>query len=204
MKFPVVPIRQTAALVCASTIAWDYLRTPDIMGVFSIWVLCSHFIYFQLPLKSRALPFFHSCSFIGAAVSPWVYGYLLLWDPSIEINRMNTSDMTFEVIIIRSVCINVAPLIFHALDITVNLKVLQHSYMKMPKRLMYVFSFISFGILGFVYEVMCPESEEYEGLDALHKRTFIWRSKMLSLTVSVIAFFILYTLILKPAYRRTQ
>jgi hypothetical protein len=94
----------------------------DIEGVrqFSLWNLALHFIYFQLPLKSRALPFFHPVSFIGALAIPMIYGYRLYCKPTYEIDYAEQSDLLWNTILFRSFLINFAPMIFHVLDITTN------------------------------------------------------------------------------------
>ena len=197
-------IRQIAAVSCAATLAWDYCRSPEVLGMFSIWTLILHFIYFQLPMKSRALSYFHSASFIGSNVTPISYLYLLSWKPTFEMDHVEQWDMTFESVLVRSTLVHFAPLIFHALDITVNQTNLIASYSSKPRKLMCLWSLFSFAIFGFVFEFSFPESEELIALHGIPSKTFLWYSKLISLAAALFAFFVLHMLILRRAYRKQK
>lgn len=200
-------IRQVAALTCAATLAWEYVRAPSsFFNLFSIWTLFFHFIYFQLPLKSRALVWFHPLSFVGANVIPVSYGHLLMWKPSLETDRVEAWELPLRVIIGRSVLIHLLPVIFHALDITVNQAHLVHSYQSKPYKAMLVWCALSYALLGLIFELVCPENIELEGIgiegDIDKSREYWHGNKMISLIASIFAFFILYSLVLRRAFKR--
>jgi hypothetical protein len=78
-------VRKIAALACAVTLAWEYLKdSSQLFESLSLWTLVIHFAYFQLPFSSKVLPYLHTWSFIGAAVTPLMNGLLLLWHPLLE------------------------------------------------------------------------------------------------------------------------
>ena len=52
------------------------------------------FLYFQLPLKSRAVPVFHGASFIGAHVIPICYSFLLFCNPTVRKQGSLIADPT--------------------------------------------------------------------------------------------------------------
>lgn len=197
-------IRQTAAVCCAATLAWDYCRDSEVLGMFSIWALALHFVYFQLPLSSRALAYFQPASFIGANVVPLSYLYLLFWKPNFEFDHVEQWDLPLSTVIIRCVFVYFAPLFFHALDITVNQAHLITSFQTKPKKFMLLWSFFAFGLLGLIFEFSCPESEELIALNGIPSKLFIWRSKVISTLASLFAYFLLYMLILRRSFLRKQ
>jgi hypothetical protein len=141
-------IRQIAASCFAGTLAWDYTRDSSAIGNFSIWILAVHFIYFQLPLKSKAIALIHPTSFLGATIIPVMYAYLLFWNPSFEINHMEQWEVAWSTVVIRAFLIYLAPLFFHALDITANQTVLIYSYKIIPEKLLLIWTVISIPLLG--------------------------------------------------------
>ena len=193
-------LRQFAALTCALTLAWDYFRAPEVLELFSVWALGLHFIYFQLPMKSRAFAYVHSCSFIAAAVGIALYCHLFLWKPSIETDRMELWDVTFSTIVTRACLMHFSPVVFHALDVSVNQHQIISAYEKKPRKIMYIWSLFSFGMLGIIYNFVYPESEEYSNIAGIDSRDFLLRCRVITLIATTIAFTILWSLILRRAY----
>lgn len=125
--------RQSSAFICATVLAWDVGTRPETSGLWSNWVLALHFVYFQLPLQSRARSFLHSASWVGSIVIPVSYCYLLLRKPNLELQRMDQWDVPFSVVIIRSCLVHFTPAFLHVLDIWSNLQNLIFMYKKSPK-----------------------------------------------------------------------
>lgn len=195
-------IRQCAALMCATTLAWDYFRAPEVIELFSFWSLGLHFVYFQLPLRSRALAFFHSSSFVAANVMLASYLFLLMSKPSLELDRMEQWDVTYGTIIVRAFLINALPLLFHSLDVTFNQDYIISSYQTKPKKVMVTWAFASYCLLGIIFDLCCPDSEEYNNFPGIERKDFLMRSRMISLIVTIFAVSILYSTILRRAYPR--
>lgn len=195
-------LRQFAAVIFATTLAWDYCRAPETVESFSIWSLGLHFIYFQLPLKSRALAFFHASSFIAANVNIANYLFLLLHKPSLETDHMELWDISYSTIIVRSFLINAVPLLLHSLDITFNQKYLISSYQTKPKKVIFTWSLISYSIFGIIYDISYPENEEMNNIPGIERRDYLWRSRIMTVVVTFFAFSILYSTIIKRAYLR--
>lgn len=197
---PKFAIRQIAALLCVGTLAWDFSRDAALFDNFSLWALALHFVYFQLPLNSRALAYLHPTSFIGATLIPVMYGHLLFWSPMLEINHMEVWDISWSTVVIRACLVNFAPLLFHTLDITSNQANLINLYKTKPQNFMYVWSLISFACFGFIFELSYPETEETNDLFGITRDEFIRRNKLLSLCCLVFSYYILYLLIIRRAY----
>ena len=195
-------LRQCAALMCATTLAWDYFRAPEVIELFSFWSLGLHFVYFQLPLRSRALAFFHSSSFVAANVMLASYLFLLMSKPSLELDRMEQWDVTYGTIIVRAFLINALPLLFHSLDVTFNQDYIISSYQTKPKKVMVTWAFASYCLLGIIFDLCCPDSEEYNNFPGIERKDFLMRSRMISLIVTIFAVSILYSTILRRAYPR--
>mmetsp|Transcript_10257 Transcript_10257/g.9927 ORF Transcript_10257/g.9927 Transcript_10257/m.9927 type:complete len:210 (-) Transcript_10257:188-817(-) len=192
-------LRQFAAVTFATTLAWDYCRAPETIESFSIWSLALHFVYFQLPLKSRALAFFHASSFIAANVNLANYLLLLLYKPSLELDHMELWEISYSTIIVRSFLINAVPLLFHSLDITFDQKYLILSYNTKPKKIICVWSLISYTIFGIIYDLFYPENEDYN-IPGMERRDFIWRSRIITLLVTFFAFTLLFSMIIEKAH----
>ena len=124
--------------VLAATFVWELYRDFD-SGIqdFALWTLILHFLYFQLPLKSRALAFFHPLSFCGSIVIPSIYVYKLIKNPNYEVEHMNSWDLPWSSIVTRSLVFNLAPLVFHAIDITSNQDILISAYQLKPQKAQY-------------------------------------------------------------------
>ena len=75
--------RQTSALLLVMVVTfeayrdWNYFQSD-----LGLWSVLLNFIYFQLPLKSRALAFLHSVAFTSAAVLPVAFLLHLYLYPS--------------------------------------------------------------------------------------------------------------------------
>lgn len=195
-------IRQCASLMCATTIAWDYFRDPGVIELFSIWTLGLHFIYFQLPLKSRALAFFHSSSFVAANVNLASYLFLLMNKPSLETDHMEQWDVTYQTVIVRAFLIHALPLLFHSLDITFNQSCIISSYQTKAKKLMYVWSFVSYGCLGVLFDLVYPGNEEMSNIPEMERKSFLFRSRAIFLLVNTFGISLLYSMILRKAFSR--
>lgn len=193
-------IRKVASLSCAVALAWDYVRDPNFED-FSLWLLCIQFIYFQLPLKSKALPFLHTIAFIGATISPVMYGHQLLWKPQLETSKLESWNISWSTIVLRSFAIHIAPLIFHILDSTANQFTLVHSYERKSPKLMYIWTFASLITLGFAYEFSYPDAEDVGDLRGISTYEFLSRNKIASGLGFMFSFLVLYLLILRRAYK---
>jgi hypothetical protein len=192
--------RQFAALCCAGIFAWDYNRDPGTLQSFSIWTLIIHFIYFQLPLKSRALSYIHPLSFTGSNVIPLSYIHLLFWKPNFEMDHMEQWDISFKAVVIRSILIHFLPVLFHALDITISQSFLIASYQSQPKKFTLPWSFFSFFLFSFTFDLIYVDSDEFEAFNGLSVLSFLWQNRFLTLIASVFSFIVLYMLILRHAY----
>jgi len=192
--------RQFAAATCAITLASDYFRSPEVLELFSIWALAVHFVYFQLPGKSRALAYSHACSFVGAGVGVALYCHLFMWKPTIETDRMELWDVSFSTVVVRAALVHFAPVVFHALDVSFNQQHLIAAYQAKPRKLMYLWAFMSFGALGLVYNVVFPENEESTNIPGIDSRDFLYRSRVVTLLSTLVSFGILWSLVLRRAY----
>lgn len=192
-------LRQIAAFVCAGTLAWDYCRDPGVLGNFAIWTLLIHFAYFQLPLRSHALPYLHPVSFLGACLIPVMYLLLWFWSPSLEILHMEQWDLSWKAVIARALLINVVPLMFHVLDIAANQAQIVTVYRPKPKKLGLIWSFCSFPMLGLVFELFFPESEELNDLQGIDRESFMKQNRFVCFVALLFSFFVLYLLVLRRA-----
>jgi hypothetical protein len=193
-------IRQSAAFICAGMLAWDYFRDPDVVGNFSLWALAVHFIYFQLPIKSRALAYMHATSFIGSCLVPVMYGVLLYWNPTLEHNHMVVWDVAWSTVVTRSTLIYFAPLSFHLVDVYFHRQNVIHAYRMKPQSIMFMWSFASFAGLGFFFELVFPESEETNDLQGIDRDTFLHYNRTICFFWLLLSVFLLYKLVLRDAY----
>ena len=197
-------VRKIAAYCCAGTLAWDYYRSlkdsyeSSSLSSFAIWTLFIHFIYFQLPFRSRAVAYFHPISFTGSYVVPMSYAYLLVCKPSIEEDHMNQWDLSKNAIWTRSFLIHLAPFLFHTLDINANQTTLINIYKAKSKNTIILWSLIAYGLFGLMYLLVYPSNEEIMGL-SISIRDYLWGDKLVSLFASIFAFLILYMMILRKA-----
>lgn len=197
-------IRQIAALLCAGTLAWDYFRDPDVVGNFPVWVLALHFVYFQLPLRSRALAYLHPVSFVGSCLVPIMYLVMCYWSPAVELQHMELWDVAWSTVLIRALLINAAPLLFHTLDITYNESNLVNSYKTKPKKVILLWSVFSFPALGFIFEILYPESEETSELNGISREDFLKQIKIVCFFALISSVTVLYLRILGRAFAQRQ
>jgi hypothetical protein len=194
-------IRQLASVTFVGTVAWDYARSPEIISLFSTWTLLIHFIYFQLPLQSRAIPYFHSISFVGANVMPVLYGFLILWRPRLEVDHMNDWELSWDTIIARAVLIHLAPIIFHSLDLATNQTILVLSYHAIAKKIIFTWTCFSFGIFAMLHSFTYPNGDEVTDLQGITKLDFIRSNTFLFLIANAFAVILLYFLIFRKSIR---
>ena len=208
-------LRQIAALCFAATLAWDYSSRYDyLFRFFSTWSLIVQFIYFQLPSKSRALSFAHSLAFICATTVPLQYLYSLLWNPLMEINNAAEWEISYSTVIIRSILVHFVPIFFHAIDITTHQTTLIISYQYHPRRIMVLWSIVSYSLYGFIFDFFNPRSSYGDAsesisvavdLSAVEHSESRWPGKILIPTgFFIFSFFLLTMLILRPAYNVTK
>lgn len=193
-------VRQMAALICAGTLAWDYFRDPEVIGNFALWTLAIHFTYFQLPFKSRALAYIQPVSFIGACLVPIMYIHLWYWNPMLEIKHVETWEVAFSTVAIRAVLVNFLPIVFHILDIMINRTQIIHGFKLKPKKLMLFWSLFSFPMLGLLFELMFPESEETSELVGISRDDFMRQNHYVCLVSLIPSFVSLYLAVLRPAH----
>jgi hypothetical protein len=193
-------VRQIASLLCAGMLAWDYFRDPSIVGNFSFWAMALHFTYFQLPLDSRALPYMHSMSFVGACLVPVMYLYLTYWNPHLEAQHVEQWEVAWSTVLTRALLINIAPIAFHSVDITVNDIHLVSAYKPKSRKLIYPWALCSFPALGLLFELVFPESEETSELEGINRDKFMMRNKYVCSVALLISFGALYLLVLRRAF----
>ena len=216
-------VRQLASLIMAGTLAWDYFRSPEILGLFSTWTLLLHFIYFQLPLQSRALPYLQSISFVGANVIPVLYVFLLIWKPKLEINHMEIWEISWTTVIFRAILINLSPLIFHALDLSLNQNKYIISYQAIPSKFIIVWSCLSYGIYNSIFHLLIYQLNKNFELNELQdqdnnlssdlnelnlnintsEHDFQRNNRIMFIIANSFAVLLLYLLIFRKAYRKT-
>jgi hypothetical protein len=196
-------IRQLASLTFAGTLAWDYIRSPDILSFFSTWTLVLHFTYFQLPLQSRAIPYFHSLSFVGANVIPVLYLFLILCKPKLEVEHMDMWELQWHTVITRAILIHLAPLIFHALDLASNQTKLVSSYHGITKKLIYTWTCIAFGIFAILHDFTFPNGDEVPDLQGISKLEFMRSNKFVFFTANSFAVVLLHFLIFRKSIKRS-
>lgn len=195
-----ISLRYAAALVTAGTIAWDFARDSNVLLGFSMWNLIIHFVYFQLPSKSRAVAYFHSLSFTGSLLIPLMYLYLLHFNPALESDHMETWNISWDEAVIRSFAVHFAPLVFHTLDMIYNRHQLILQYRTKPMKFIYVWSMTSFLLLGFIYEFCFPYSEETDRLQGITRESFVLSNKLMAIPFLLIAYGVLYFIILRPSF----
>lgn len=210
--------RQFAAILFASTLALEIMRISNdidiplnsnintlsnIMNMFYKWILMIHFIYFQLPIQSRFLPFAHSLSFVAANCIPMSYLLLLSCKPNIEQEHMDEWELSWQVIIIRLLVIYILPIIFHALDLVSNQHILIISYSEMTKQTAIIWTSISFGILYLLYELFIGFESDPDFLNMkinISFLVFMRIHKIIMIIGNIFAYIILHFLIFRHSF----
>jgi len=148
-------------------------------------------MYFQLPLGNLFLPYLHSISFVGANVTPILYAYLLHWKPRLELDRMEALDLPWHDVIIRSSIRNISPIFFHIIDFIINKHSLVQSYHSIPRNVITLWSCLSFGIVGFIFEIIFPDTEDIQDLKGITAQNFIFRNRVFAALANSFACFLL-------------
>ncbi len=211
------------ALVFAITLSWDYIRSGEqgcqSIEQFGSWNLFINFLYFQLPKRSRAVPFLHSLSFVGSVVSILIYPYLFyVIDPNLPNIQYNYSSldkekenlsfiytsMSVREIIARVTIFYIMPVLCHITELYNNREVLVWAYSSRGWRLIHIWVAFAYPLLGFIYECTFPEAGgEVEPLLMQQRRkdidlhTYFLRNKMLAFIGNLIALLTLYIIILR-------
>ena len=201
-------LRSIAAILFASTLAWDYVRSSETaLGNFSSWSLFLQFIYFQLPLKSRALCLVHALAFITAVSGLLNYVYRLLLDPQLETNNAIKWDIVYNTVILRAVLVNFAPTFVHILDVTTNQNQIISSYQGKSRRVMILWCLISPMLLMFLFEIITSITMSERDEESLYNNSkdegfvpFLSNARLVSLVSFLFAFFLLTMLVLRSAY----
>jgi hypothetical protein len=199
-------IRQAAALLFGAFAAVEYhRRSSEANQTFPFWCVSLHFIYFQLPNKSRALAWFHPVSYIAALVTPVQYALLLYAKPRLENDRMEMWEVSLTTILVRAFVLFLAPLLFHALDLSSNHSSLTNSYSLKPTKPMYLWSLLSFPFFQGVFELFYPlptsrGDELVLALDTLPP-DFTPLLRYCSWGATLFGFALLYLSVLRHSYR---
>ena len=190
--------RKAAAMSAICTLVWELYRDfSDGIKLLSIWALAIHFLYFQRPLRSRALAFFHPLSFSAAIVIPALYAYTLVCKPSYEIDHIDMWDLSWSTIVWRSFLIHISPLTFHAIDSLRNQNVLINAYQLKPRKFQTFLVYFGYCIFEVIYDFIITDTEDLPGIS---KRDFSRTTKFISITVSMFSAYLLHLLVLKKAY----
>ena len=157
--------------------------------------LVLHFIYFQLPMRSRAISYFHPMSFITSIVIITNYITLLIYFPDYEMKYLESYDLNKSTLFLRNFCIYVSPCVLHLIDITWNQELLILSYEFKPWKIYILWSIICYPLFGTVFEFTFPESEntEYDISEHSHWVSFI---------ATAFALLMLYFLIFRKIFSR--
>ena len=121
-----------------------------------------HFIYFQLPMRSRTISYFHPMSFITSIVIITNYITLLLYFPEYEAKYLESTDMSMSTLLLRNFCIYMSPCILHFIDITWNQELLILSYEFKPWKIYIPWSMLCYPLFGMMYEFTFPQLEDTE------------------------------------------
>ncbi len=192
-------LRYVAALTSAVLLATDYYRNPFIFTSFSIWILILHFIYFQLPLKSKAMAYFHGVSFIASIVTPCMYVYLLYFHSSIEQEHMEEWNLPPTTIYLRTAAIYVAPIVYHTIEISTCSPIIVASYRNKNLSLVALWTFAFLATLSVVYEFTFPESDDTDSLHLVEKDYYFRFQKVIFFGILLFSFAIYCKFVLQKA-----
>ena len=112
---------------------------------------------------------------------------------------MEQWDLSWKAVIARALLINIVRLMFHVLDIAANQAQIVTVYRPKPKKLGLIWSFCSFPLLGLVFELLFPESEELNDLQGIDRESFMKQNHFVCFIALLFSFFVLYLLILRRA-----
>jgi hypothetical protein len=196
---PSVAIRQTSALVLVSTLVWDMFREKyRYEAELATWVLAINFVYFQLPLRSRALAFFHPLAFMTSIVTPTCYLFLMYCNPNYEHQRMNDWDMKWSAMAVRSLLMYAAPLVCHVMDVGSIGTKLVFAYQGKSRKLQIGWCILGFFIVDGIHFLLHPNRHDMSLLGVGENFSLLLLNVK---TISVsLAFFALYMLVLRDAY----
>ena len=153
-------LRQSASLLFAGTLATEYFRSTSSTQTFPFWCTALHFVYFQLPQRSRALIWFHPLSYIAAVAAPVRYLFLLFSKPGLERDRAELLELPLPSVLARALVLHLAPLLLHALDIGTSQHSLLTGYASKPKKLILAWSLLSYPLFGWAFELVFPPGED--------------------------------------------
>lgn len=194
-------LRKFAAVSSAVLLATDYYRDPAIFSSFSMWTLILHFIYFQLPVKSRALAYFHGISFVASLTTPCTYLYLLHFRPSLEEEHMHAWQLPSTMIYLRTAAVYIAPLCYHLVEQSLYPEALLASYRYKSLSIIGLWTVACLSTLSFVYEFTFPDSDETESLQGINKDDYFRWQKVIFFGIVLLAFALYTQFILRPAAR---
>lgn len=151
--------------------------------------MCVHFIYFQLPIDSRALAVFHSPSFVGSSTLFSMYLYNLYIDPSHETRHVEQWELPWSAVVMRAFLFHIAPLIFHILDMVDNQLELSRAYNVFSVKAVIIWSVVSITGVGCIFGMTFPEADEMIQVPDITTNEFLRGKSLvyfLSLTTTVL------------------
>lgn len=199
-------LRQTAALLFGAMLAIEYFRVSEITHTFSFWCLALHFVFFQLPLRSRALVWFHPLSYIVAVAEPVRYLILLYTKPGLERDRMELWELSLASVVARALVLHLAPLLFHSLHVALaavgtgsSTHSLVAGYSSKPRKLILGWSLLCFPLFGWIFDLACPSADAASDTLALERLAPDYEgvARLASGAAAAFAWFLLYFLILR-------
>jgi len=193
-------VRQMSAIILASTIAFDVFRDSELLSTLPLWTLAINFLYFQLPIRSRALATMHPIALTTSFCSAASYILVLVYQPNFEANRAQDWEIRMMEAVCRSAIVYGAPVIMHAVDLLKMNDNLIRSYALIPRDIQIPWSVLSLFIIEVIHGFMYPSRDdasisEWEG-NATFK-SMVFNVKILTLSI---AFFVLYLSIMRWAY----
>lgn len=195
----VLAIRQTSALILVSALVWDTFREKEqFTSELASWTVAANFIYFQLPLKSRALAFFHPLAFVSSIVTPACYVFHCYLNPQYEKLRMDDWGVKWGVMLMRGLLFYALPLFFHAIDISAIRSKLIFAYQGKSRKLQIAWCILGFFCMDLAHQFMAS-SGGGEGLLTGGGDDFLLMINVKIIAVSL-AFFVQYMLILRWAF----
>jgi hypothetical protein len=197
-------LRQLFSVVLCVILAWDVFRVsemyiPHEMEIVT-WTMLMNFIYFQLPLKSRALAFFHPLAFSTSIVSPVSYIFLLYCNPRFEYARLDDWGLTFNAVVIRSCLVYGVPIILQAIDIGTIQGLLITAYQNKIRQVQIAWTMSAYFVIDMLHAFIYPD--RYNKINLGISDTSAWHLFTVKIATASLAFFLLYLFILRYAYGR--